>query len=347
MVILFHWLPNSHHFLLPLGSWGVELFFVLSGFLITKILLESRHAAETHQQTKAKAIKNFLLRRCLRIFPIYYLSLIVILLFDRTNASGVKDSLLYFFGYATNILYFHTQQFNYPVAHFWSLAVEEQFYLVWPWFILFLPSRFLKPFLIISIAVGILSRIVFAHAYSYTEVTPDVLTPCCFDGFSIGGLFAYFAFSRRDNLQSVIKAINYAGVGAFVVMMILLTTHFNKFAVLHRTISSVFFAALIANAFRGMKGVVGMVADNKVLLYLGQISYGLYIYHLLTPWLTKVMLNYMSTFKNNVIAAVTTAYNSAALMWKFSIDLIILLLVSSLSWYMVEKPINRYKFLFK
>src|SRR4051812_1594936 len=73
MVIVYHWMPKRNEFILPLGGWGVELFFVLSGFLITKILLEDRLSAETQQLNKLVVFKNFVIRRSLRIFPLYYL----------------------------------------------------------------------------------------------------------------------------------------------------------------------------------------------------------------------------------------------------------------------------------
>ena len=222
MVIVFHWSPNSHHFLLPLGSWGVELFFVLSGFLITKILLDDRISAELNGQKKVGVIKNFLLRRCLRIFPIYYLSLIVILIFDRTNVSGLRDHWLYFVGYASNVFYFKTQHFNYTMAHFWSLAVEEQFYLIWPWFVLFLPWKNVKTFFWVFILVGIGSRIILAQLFSTADVTVDVLTPTCFDGFSIGGLFSWYVVKQRQDLEGIIRKINIAGLAAFIIMMVFL-----------------------------------------------------------------------------------------------------------------------------
>ena len=343
MVIIFHWSPNSHHFLLPLGSWGVELFFVLSGFLITKILLDDRISAGVNSQNKIAVIKNFLLRRCLRIFPIYYLSLIVILLFDRTNISGLRDHWLYFAGYASNIFYFKTQHFNYPMAHFWSLAVEEQFYLIWPWFILFLPWKYIKAFFLISIVVGIGSRIILAQIFTTTDVSVDVLTPTCFDGFSIGGLFSWYVVKQRQDLESIIRKINIAGSVAFIIMMAFLIVNFNQLSVFHRTLSSLFFLALIANAYKGFKGVAGKVADNKVLLYLGKISYGLYIYHLITPWLTIVFLNVISKSKNAIGTFFANGYYNMNFISKFTIDLAILLLVSTLSWYLVEKPVNKYK----
>lgn len=347
MVIIFHWVPDAHSFLLPLGSWGVELFFVLSGFLITKILLESRTKAEKEKIGKLHVVKNFLLRRSLRIFPIYYLSLIVIFFFDRANVSGLKDNILYFVGYASNILYFKSQHFNYPMAHFWSLAVEEQFYIVWPWFILFLPWKHVKPYLMVCVVFGIASRIILAQLFETHEVTVDVLTPTCFDSFSIGGLFSYYVFSEKNNINIVIKKINIAGIAAFVLMMAFLVAGYNQFAFLHRTLDSIFFLALIANAYKGYQGIAGVVANNKVLIYLGKISYGLYIYHLITPWLTKIICSVGLKISNGVIHSIIRVYNNAALAPKFTYDLAILLGVSTISWYFVEIPINRYKHLFK
>ncbi len=346
MVIIFHWVPDSHSFLLPLGSWGVELFFVLSGFLITKILLDSRNSAEAKKTGKGVIIKNFLLRRSLRIFPIYYLSLFFILFFDRANVSGLKDNFLYFFGYASNILYFKNQYFNYPIAHFWSLAVEEQFYLIWPWFILFLPAKYIKPYLWVSIFFGIISRIILEKLFITHEVTVEVLTPTCFDSFSMGGLFAYYVINENWKVERIIKRLNIVGLISFLVMMLFLITKYNQFSVLHRTIDAVFFLAIIANAYKGYKGIVGNVANNKVLIYLGQISYGLYIYHLLTPWITKVILVLISKLKNSFLNQAIYSYENAGTLPKFTFDLTILLLISTLSWFYVEKPINRYKHLF-
>ena len=347
MVIIFHWIPNAHHFILPFGSWGVELFFVLSGFLITKVLLESREAAESKKESKGSVIRKFLLRRSLRIFPIYYLSLVVILLFDRTNVSGVRDNLFYFFGYASNFLYFKTQQFNFPVAHFWSLAVEEQFYLVWPWFVLFLPWRYVKPFLWCSIVFGIVSRIYLITAFPSSTVTADVLTPTCFDGFSIGGLFAFYTVKHKSNIEETIRRINIAGLATFLLMLVFLITDFNKLSVLHRTLDSIFFLALIANAYKGYTGIAGKVANNRTLIFLGQISYGLYIYHLLTPWLTGIVLNVVSRIKTSLVITIVSGYRNATLFPRFTYDFLILLIVSTASWYLVEKPINKFKYYFR
>lgn len=344
MVIVFHWAPG-HHFLFPIGSWGVELFFVLSGFLITKILLANRFKAEADKQSKTTVLKNFILRRSLRIFPVYYLALIIILVFDGTNISGLKDHLLYFIGYASNFYFFNAQQFNYPMAHFWSLAVEEQFYLVWPWFILFLPQAFLKPFFLFSIFAGIASRFWLGNTLTYNEVPVEVLTPTCIDCFAVGGLFSYFV-TVKHNLSTVYSFVNKIGIGAFALVAILTITKNNNFPAFMRTFDSLFSLALIANAYKGFKGFIGAVANNKAIIYLGKISYGLYIFHLLTPWLTVVFLNIMSRFNIAAIQSLTNSYYNAGFYVKFTFDMLVLVAVASCSWFLIEKPINKYKYLF-
>ena len=105
------------------GYYGVDLFFVLSGFLITNILLKK------NDNTNFKNWVNFIGRRALRIFPIYYLTILLLLILDY---QPLKKELLYVATYTYNYAweYFELPLSN--ISHFWSLAVEEQFYLVWP-----------------------------------------------------------------------------------------------------------------------------------------------------------------------------------------------------------------------
>ncbi|MBS1598804.1 MAG: acyltransferase [Bacteroidetes bacterium] len=119
------------------GRFGVDLFFVLSGFLITSILLQER---KNSNESKLYVIRNFFVRRILRIFPIYYLFIFFV---ASIHYPFVKDHLIWILSYTSNILVYK-QQLWYPMSHTWSLAVEEQFYLIWPWLIVFVPEKWLK-----------------------------------------------------------------------------------------------------------------------------------------------------------------------------------------------------------
>src|SRR5882757_5446501 len=118
--------------LLPEPSFGVNLFFVLSGFLITGILLDARASGES----KLRIMRSFVARRTLRIFPIYYLAVFVLVLLGYPF---IKEHLVY-----------KEASWN-PWVHTWSLSVEEQFYLFWPWIILYVNQRYLKSVFYLSL----------------------------------------------------------------------------------------------------------------------------------------------------------------------------------------------------
>src|SRR5438045_2849128 len=121
------------------GVWGVDLFFVLSGFLITGILYDSK--------ASSRYLRDFYMRRALRIFPLYYGVLFVLfVLIPRDMLSRVdpqlgaaRDLQVWVWPYLTNVYLGAGQTWSIPyISHFWSLAIEEHFYLVWPFVILLL-----------------------------------------------------------------------------------------------------------------------------------------------------------------------------------------------------------------
>jgi len=127
-VMVFHFIPGVDRYA-PLRSIGVRLFFVLSGFLITGILTASR------DRPTGLALRTFYARRFLRIVRLCYFALFVAFVF---NISVVRSTLGWHLAYLTNVLIYARGAWRGAVSHFWSLAVEEQFYLVWPWLMLWL-----------------------------------------------------------------------------------------------------------------------------------------------------------------------------------------------------------------
>src|SRR6478735_4517700 len=116
-VMAFHFIPGVEQ-IAPLGSIGVRLFFVLSGFLITRILLASR------EQDLATATKSFYIRRSLRIFPVFYL---VLAITWAMNIGPVRSTIGWHVTYLTNAYLFDRGSWHGSISHLWSLAVEEQF----------------------------------------------------------------------------------------------------------------------------------------------------------------------------------------------------------------------------
>src|SRR6188474_573227 len=137
-VAVSHWTPDFLVGIVPWGT-GVQLFFVLSGFLITGILLRSRPT--DHGVPLSNALRVFYARRFLRIFPLYYGVLVLCLLL---GAGTIYQTWPWHFSYVTNFYYWrygHGDEVSDPFLHFWSLSVEEQFYLMWPLIVLVASPR--------------------------------------------------------------------------------------------------------------------------------------------------------------------------------------------------------------
>ena len=124
LVLLEHWLPESIHY--PTGHLGVVIFFVLSGFLITRILIINSIDPSKKQISVFEKIKKFIFRRALRIFPIYFLVIIVGLI---VGIEPIRKLFIWFITYTPNFYIITHKSWIGVWDHFWTLAVEEQYYL--------------------------------------------------------------------------------------------------------------------------------------------------------------------------------------------------------------------------
>ena len=148
------WAPWAIESRVPLGAIGVRLFFVLSGFLITAILLNAKARVEAGTRSTRSEMARFYARRALRLFPIFYLTIAVAAF---AGIQIVRDSLWWHLFYTSNLFLAVKASWSGPIAHFWSLAVEEQFYFIWPAVVLLCPRKWL-----IRIATcGIAAAVVF------------------------------------------------------------------------------------------------------------------------------------------------------------------------------------------
>ncbi|HEY4154085.1 MAG TPA: acyltransferase, partial [Puia sp.] len=160
-VLFHHYLSERITSLLPLGSFGVDIFFTLSGFLITGILISYRSIKPV-----GAAIRKFYFRRILRIFPIYYLYILIAAIIFGHEIS--RTIILWASVYGLNFYIInHGLLPSYVFAHFWSLAVEEQFYLVWPFLILLFPFRQLRYLIIFAIFISI--------GFSYYHISRPIM----------------------------------------------------------------------------------------------------------------------------------------------------------------------------
>jgi peptidoglycan/LPS O-acetylase OafA/YrhL len=302
------------------GWIGVSLFFVLSGFLISGILWD------THG--RPGWMKNFYMRRTLRIFPLYYASLLLVLLtaFMAGTAALCLSHIWVFLFYLQNIPHFGVYTSNYGsplwLSHFWSLAVEEQFYLLWP----FLISRMrdLRDAKCLCLGVFIVS---FCFRF---VVWTQLADPIAFNGFLLTragelALGAFLAMCYRDSswryLDRFAPLATLLGLAGFLAVVAI-----NRSFVLHNPIVfiygipclSFFWGGVLVLALRP-RGAVRRAMSFAWLRWVGNISYGIYIYHvLLTPCFHRITEHIWPTadrVQSLVLGAVVTIVVSFSLAW--------------------------------
>jgi peptidoglycan/LPS O-acetylase OafA/YrhL len=187
-----------------------------------------------------------------------------------------------YYAYLANYQIFADHQWPHLTSHIWTLAIEEQFYLIWPLIIIFLPHRHLiKVFLLIVIG-SVAGRAIF---YYPTGGIPQViLTQYSIDAFAIGGLLAYKASAADGEKQLIDQLFSYILYVAvpLAVFIIIIKSYYLSF-VANGLIFSMLSFKIIEAAAVGFKGGLGRFLENKTVLFIGKISYGIYLYHLMVP----------------------------------------------------------------
>jgi peptidoglycan/LPS O-acetylase OafA/YrhL len=298
-VVFYHMWPWRRPHCAWFASWGwigVDLFFVLSGFLITRILLAARDGP--------RYFRNFYARRTLRIFPLYYAVVLIAAvlwpLFGPENQSAryALPRAGVALGYVTNLWQAHFGQwFTVPkpflVGHFWSLAVEEQFYLVWPVVVLLLHDR-RKLLAACAACVAITMGTRLASWVDHANpLVPFCFTPCRLDGLGLGAALAVAATEPR--WAALARRASWLVLGltlpAFVLCGIRCHSFDHADNFLMRTVGLSVAAPLCASALfltttASPAGLAERILTWRPLRWLGTYSYGLYVYHgLLIGWL--------------------------------------------------------------
>ena len=339
MVIFSHW-PGYHQEMWSddlfwfNGEIGVKLFFVISGFLITGILLEGRIKADQNDLGKVSLLKTFYIRRFLRIFPLYYATLFVAFVLGHPD---VLASWKWHVTYLSNFYYAMRGEYLGEVSHFWSLAVEEQFYFVWPLIILFLPKKWLLSFIACSICIAPLYRYVSMFIFGQNDVTVTVVPISSMDCLSAGALLAllgsrYTSDAVAKRSHDLIRKVGLLSMIGFFALnsLISMPDEYQWYGIfISRLLLVPCLLALVTLFMEGFSGRTGRVLESPALAYFGKISYGIYIFHFFVPglayWLcTKIRLDLSPQHM-------------------LGLNLSILILISSLSWYLFEKPLNQLK----
>lgn len=259
---------------LQLSALGVRLFFVLSGYLLTSILLRERSEAEQQDVPRRAVLRDFYVRRILRIWPAYYAALIAAVIM---GAQSVRETFAWHAFFASNVLFFLEQQwFPEVTAHLWTLAVEEQFYLLLPLLVLFLPQKLLRPVLLSSIIAAIAYRLAVSLFVEHSIYFYLILPIAQLDALGIGSLLAV--------VQRTSGPIDWRKL----LLWSLPPAAFLYFAPLPARVEIAFghaiyllpMVALVAGADAGIGGLAGRVLSARPIVALGRISYGVYLYHM-------------------------------------------------------------------
>jgi peptidoglycan/LPS O-acetylase OafA/YrhL len=331
------------------GWVGVQLFFVLSGFLITGILLDMKASLPKNQY-----FKKFYGRRFLRIFPVYYFYLIAMgilatWLISIDYRPGWMELFTKQARYATFYIYnfysatiFH--EYNHFLAHFWSLAVEEQFYIFWPLLILFTPEKWHKKIFIGLIAMGPVFRLGLLFIHNYGDIRMLVASPAeaiyvlpfsHIDSFAIGAYISRYSLPKAKEqfffLLGFIPIVGFATqylatgeIGSISALGFPLHMPDAYQFIWGYSLLNYFFAVTIYVIVRHALFV--RFLESAPLRYLGKISYGLYIYHLPILWFALDIGDL--GVKDAMIKPVATL-----------ITFFGTLLTASLSYYFLEKPL--------
>jgi peptidoglycan/LPS O-acetylase OafA/YrhL len=257
------------------GSLGVDLFFVLSGFLITRILFKTKKASNYYS--------SFFARRALRILPLYYTVLFILLyLSPRLVAEPWFNAHQFWYWFYLQNWMIAACTIPNPLTHFWSLAIEEQFYLIWPFFI---RRSVQREILVLGLLSWPLISLLRAYYYWGTDLNATEITLNTFvrlDRFLLGAALAAFLdlYPRHKHLyRGALSLMLVSGAGLLYAKYADLG--YNARCALSLALTPIFAVALLAlsqnksaTALRSRAGL-----NSPALRSLGQFSYGIYVLH--------------------------------------------------------------------
>jgi peptidoglycan/LPS O-acetylase OafA/YrhL len=324
-----HLSKNAYNLLVTNGELGVTIFFVISGYLITKLLVLER------EKTGRISLKDFYLRRIFRIFPVFYLYIIVIIslklffiptLFENYSIVGLAALYLWNYAHVFNFRASPSDNAFSIFGHFWSLAIEEQFYLLWPIMLIKLNMGTLK-----KLVIGIILITPFIRVATYFFV-PERRGNADMMILEAGGnsilIGCLGALIEKTNFfkEKILRIISNNGLICFFAIFLFIISPF-LWLYLRRSysmpigneINSICIILLLFWCVN-IQSKVSDFLNSKVLIQIGLLSYSIYIWQ-------QLFMNGKTHFWFN----------------KFPLNIFLALIVAVISYYLVEKPILRLK----
>ena len=322
------------------GELGVRLFFVISGFLITGILLSCRDRVEQGESIN-NGLKIFYARRLLRIFPLYYATLLIMALL---RLPSVREQFPWHVLYLSNVYFFWTKGRPYgDTSHLWTLAVEEQFYLLWPLLMLYIPRRMLVATAISSAILGTAFRGGIA-VWSRGDCNPWPLSLAFVnaiasaDALCLGSALALIR--DRFGLPACLRFVNLCALtGGLCIATTIGASNAPSNSIWTALRSPLWSMGitlaltwLVHRAAQGASlGVFSRILSAKPVIAFGRISYGIYLFHNFVPFGLQLLDQKLN------IARPSTDFG-----WFISVTMISTV-CATISWFLFESPINGLK----
>lgn len=321
------------------GGYGVWLFFCLSGFLIVRILVAERRRIEAGVQTVAGGLRRFFWRRTLRIFPIYYLCLLLFSLLGALHlvADWTARAAPWHFAYLSNIYFgFVEGRWVGRFGHFWSLAIEEQFYVLAAPLLLLSPSRWAKG-ICAAVILAALTCDLLLRSERASDMIVYVHPLTNFGALAFGGLIGLSVPAKAKAGRLSWPA------GVCLVLMPVFIYGFDKLPLFDPIVASLVSAGplwaatllscfALAGVYLNQESRLVRVLEWRPFVYFGQVSYGFYLYHNLLPrrMLTRLAAQAGWSLPTN---------EGVEALFSF----LVALGLAALSWKLIEAPLLRFK----
>ncbi len=327
-VMVDHFSADVPNFPLPdwirLGATGVRLFLVLSGYFITASLRRARDRMESDTLSAGKTMGEFYWRRLLRIGPAYFMFAGIALVL---NIGAIRQNWPWVFTGTVNWLIAWQDQWPLTISHLWSICVQEQFYLFWPLLILLFPRKWMLPAIITVALAGIAFRI-GCVMFSAPIIARWVLPFGSLDSLAAGAALGWCGGRLRASRGG--WALAWLCLAMLTVAAVLRDGDPTKLqSVLVEPLEAGAFVILVARTAAGFDGNIARFLSNPGLVFVGRMSYGLYIYHILVAMVLDRWLPDQMRFLVTIPSLRLVVFG------------VVTLFVAALSWRFLEQPINR------
>ena len=331
MGVLFHHFGLHIPHFLEYGPIAVRIFFALTGYFITLWLWKAQDAAHAGGISVWRELPIFHGRRLLRIVPPLYLSLVIAAVL---SIGAVRQDLPWHLLFGSNFYVLHIGYWPPAISHLWSLSVQEQFYLVWPVLILFTPRRWFLRVLLGAVLVAFFYRL-WCVTHDVSPLVRWTMLPGSLDSFATGAFIAWLGQGKVGTVIMTERQRWSWGAVAVACLMVgrslRAVPQDSPWLATVELWEAVFIGWLVASTAQGWRGPFGRLLSLPPLVYIGKISLGIYLFHVLIhiilgPWLNALGITPEAHNTLRVILLAALSVGGAALSWHF-----------------LEKPLAKFK----